>query len=146
MRKRGISLMEIMLAVMVSGILAAATMNVSKASRGEIFLAETRAKLNHLRIGISMYEYRLSAYPTAAVLASNSYSYTDNGVPKTDTFYVGDFPIEPFKTSGAVSAALTGTGGWYYVQATGTIRVNLLDAEYGPNGTRRRLSEVASAW
>lgn len=148
MRRYGISLMEVTLAVVASLTLAAFTASTARHMTNESRMAQAKQILTQMRINIGLYKFRspTKSPPTLATFNSNTYSYNDSGTTRTGEFYGGGIPPEPFTGSTAVVGTWDGTGGWVYYPSSGTVAVNLDGWQYGPGGSKINLSDYAWDW
>lgn len=147
-RKRGFSLLELVIVVVIIGIISAiAIPRISRGSAGAADSALT-ANLAILRNGIEVYKAEHGgAVPTVAniVDALTKYSNvtgTDFVVTKDATHIYGPYirtipalPVGGRKGSTGIDAADGAGIGWIYVVATGQISANTTGAEADDAGT-----------
>jgi prepilin-type N-terminal cleavage/methylation domain-containing protein len=140
-RRRGFSLVELVVVVMVVGILAAIA--IPRLSRGSAGAADSAltADLAMLRTAIENYatDHR-GQFPTAANFSHQVRLYTDLAgnvsAARTSTAmygtYLGAIPAAPVggRKGGSQVAAADGPDvGWIYNESTGAIRVNATTAD-----------------
>jgi prepilin-type N-terminal cleavage/methylation domain-containing protein len=152
-KRRGFSLIELVIVVVIIGILAAIA--IPRLSRGSAGAAESAlaGNLAVLRSAIDLYATEHGGkYPSVANFAAQLTSYTDidGGASATSsgTYLYGPYlrkvpplPVGPanYRGSTTVVDGSTGTpgtnpGGWFYNAQTGQIRANLADAEVDGRG------------
>ena len=112
LRKRGFTLVEIVLVIVLIGILAAIVVPKFTGQSDKAKIAATKANIESIRSAIRLYQ-----------------SNNDGALPATlaalVTTYIKIVPEESVTPSSTVVAANTGAGGWVYVAATGEVSVNL---------------------
>lgn len=140
-RKKGFSLLEVVIVVAIIAILAAIGIpRMSRGSRGANDSAVS-GNLAVLRNAIDLYSAEHGgAFPTAAAIADQLTKYTDIGgtasATKTTTAIYGPYlrsipplPVGAKKGSTGIDIE-DGIGvGWLYVEASGTIKANTTATE-----------------
>ncbi len=110
--KRGFTLVEIILVIIIIGILAAIIVPKFAGQSDKAKIATTKANLNSLRSAVRLWQSDNDGTPPAALA---------NLVPN----YIRAIPEEAITPSTDVGAANDGTGGWVYTAADGDVSVNL---------------------
>ena len=111
-KKRGFTLVEIILVVIVIGILAAIIVPKFAGQSDKAKIATTKANLNSLRSAVRLWQSDNDGTAPAALA---------NLVPN----YIRAIPEEAVTPSTTVVGANDGTGGWVYTAADGDVGVNL---------------------
>jgi prepilin-type N-terminal cleavage/methylation domain-containing protein len=155
-RRRGFSLIELVIVVVIIGIIAAIAiprMSRGTAAAGDSALA---GNLTVLRNAVELYtsEHAGKLPGTAADIADKLTKYSDDQGATVDTKdathpygpYLRKIPAVPVGTlksnaavnskfvAGSTPEASNPTGGWLYDSATGNIKVNLPDGEVDLGG------------
>jgi prepilin-type N-terminal cleavage/methylation domain-containing protein len=147
MKRRGFSLLELVVVVVIIGIIAAVA--IPRLSRGSAGAADAALSSNLavLRNGIDLYSAEhVGAYPTLANIAGQLTQYTDAGgavvAAKDATHIYGPYvrkmpplPVGARKGSSGIAAADAVGIGWIYTAATGAIRANTTATERDEAGT-----------
>jgi len=110
--KRGFTLVEIILVIIIIGILAAIIVPKFAGQSDKAKIATTKANLNSLRSAVRLWQSDNDGTPPAALA---------NLVPN----YIRAIPEEAVTPSTDVKAANDGAGGWVYTAADGEVAVNL---------------------
>lgn len=153
-RKRGFSLIELVIVVVIIGIIGAIA--IPRMSRGTAGASESALKgdLAVLRNAIDLYAAEHNGSFPAFATANNQLTKltkadgsVDDGSGKAGGFifgpYIRKIPPMPIGTkqgdatfADADSAAIgAGTAGWYYKATTGEIQANLAGTETAEDGT-----------
>jgi type II secretion system protein G len=147
MKKKGFTLIELMIVVAIIGLLAAVAMpkftNVSESAKA----ANVQGNLASMRTAIAMFHAKSDEYPDLVDNedALGDVTATDTTIEFTDFYSKSKAPqtpgegsslsanndIETGTTSGNAITAETVDGGWAYAIADGGIRANLADNAYG---------------
>ena len=151
-RKRGFSLLELVIVVVIIGIIAAIA--IPRMSRGTAGAGDsaTAGDLAVLRNAIDLYAAEHGgSFPTLADIADQLTQYTDSvgdaQAAKDATHIYGPYlrkvpplPVGERKSkitfTATVPAATTADAGWYYNATTGDILANCKDAEVDASGTQ----------
>ncbi|HYE20633.1 MAG TPA: prepilin-type N-terminal cleavage/methylation domain-containing protein [Tepidisphaeraceae bacterium] len=150
-RRRGFSLIELVIVVVIIGIIAAIA--IPRLSRGASGAADSAlsGNVSVLRNAIDLYATEHGGtYPTLANVVDQLTTYTDasgtTSATKTATAIYGPYlrkmpslPVGTNKNSATVVDGSSGTpgtaaGGWFYNASTGEIKANLADAEKDASG------------
>ena len=111
-RKRGFTLVEIVLVIVLIGILAAIIVPKFAGQTGKAKIAATKANIESLRSAIRLYQ-----------------GNNDGTLPSDLTSLVGIYlqtmPEEAITPSSAESTVIDGSGGWSYDSSMGEVAVNL---------------------
>ncbi len=120
-RKRGFTLVEIILVIIIIGILAAIIVPKFAGQNDKAKVATTRANINSIRSAVRLFQ-------------------SDNdGTPPSDLAtdlvptYIRAIPEEAVTGTNNVVAAFDGGGGWVYDGTDGSVSINLGGADV--NGT-----------
>jgi general secretion pathway protein G len=140
--KRGFTLVEILIVVVILGILAAIVIPQFTQASTEAKLNSLTSDLQTLRSQIELYKVQhndiaptLANFTTQMMYCTNSAGTADNPATKTRTAtanlgpYLERIPGNPFSTVAVaddvvVWGSAVGTGGWEYNETTGEIRAN----------------------
>lgn len=156
--KRGFTLVEILIVVIILGILAAIVIPQFTEASSEARISNLMTNLQTIRSQLLLYKTQhLEQYPgdasDADVFAQQMTQYTDvNGntsaTPDSDhPFgpYLQSIPANPLSGDNTVTvvddadtafAAPETDGGWWFNKATGEFRANLTDAHTTSDGTK----------
>lgn len=155
MKKRGFTLIELMVVIAIIGLLAAIALprfaNVSDSAK----VANVQGNISSLRTAISMHFAKNDAYPALPTTGSDLDTITTstNGANVAFTEFYGksNLPETPGSTTNSVTITkkktlintasgndfttldANGDGGWMYRAADGAIRANLKTGAYGDN-------------
>ncbi len=153
-RKRGFSLIELVIVVVIIGIIGAIA--IPRMSRGTAGASESALKgdLAVLRNAIDLYAAEHNgSFPAFATVSDQLTKLTkadgsvDDGTGKAGGFifgpYIRKIPPMPVGTKagnatfadGDTVAEGTGASGWWYKATTGEIKANLLATEVAEDGT-----------
>ncbi len=139
MTQRGISLLEVALAVSVGLMLTAGGVYAYRQHLHSTHISQAKLMLSTMRQEIEMYRYRTGRPPTHAVLSANQYELVTGDPASRRAFYgkpgspLRD-PLHPPMTAGLGSpiknlrtGEATGSpwGGWGYHETTGYLEPNL---------------------
>jgi len=152
-RRRGFSLIELVIVVVIIGIIGAiAVPRMSRGAKGASDSAVT-ANLTVLRNALDLYETEHNgSFPTFANMPNALLQYTDStsaatpGAKSSANIYgpyiraIPTLPVGANKGKNTFTATAPGVTagafGWYYDAATGTIKANAIDAEVDVVGVK----------
>lgn len=159
MVKKGFTLVEILIVVIILGILAAIVIPQFTEASAEARISNLVTNLQTVRSQLLLYKTQhIESYPgsasDAALFGQQMTQYTDaagtvSAVPSTTyTFgpYLQQVPINPLSGLSTVTITDTATdvftapatgsdGGWWFNRGTGEFRANLADSWTKPDGT-----------
>lgn len=138
MRKRGFTLLELLIVISIIAILAATLIPNFIGFDAEAKLASTKTNLNTLRTRISLFRAKESRYP-AKLEDLLTVTYNDLGVEKT---YLEQMPVEFITNTEGNNTidnlrstdSLAGDGGWVYIVDKAKVVVDYdqpLDSKWG---------------
>lgn len=124
-KRRGFTLIELVVVVLVIGILAAVAapkiLDMANNSR----TSATRHSLTVVRDAIELYKSQNGSYPEAATLAADLKPFLKTAFP---TCQVGNFNANVVATTETpITTVVTGGSAWVYNETTGEISVNHAD-------------------
>ncbi|MGB2753947.1 MAG: prepilin-type N-terminal cleavage/methylation domain-containing protein [Phycisphaerae bacterium] len=156
--KKGFTLVEILIVVIILGILAAIVIPQFTEASGEARVSNLMTNLQTIRSQLLLYKTQhLETYPAAAAgedFADQMTSYTDvdgtvSATPDSDFPYgpyLQSIPVNPISGDNTVTVVLDGAtafaapaadGGWWFNSVTGEFRANLTDARTATDGTTK---------
>lgn len=159
--KRGFTLVEILIVVVILGILAAIVIPQFTQASTEAKVSSSLSTLQSLRSQVELYKIQhndncptLALFPNAMTMASDSNAVADaDYVARTadnkDTEpygpYMQTIPLNPWNNSRSVAAADGATVGWVYNEDTGEIfvAVNCISTDTETTATLDNAGAVA---
>lgn len=135
--KKGFTLVEILIVVVILGILAAIVIPQFSQASTDAKLNSCRSSLQSLRSQIELYKIQHNDQPPAlATFADQMTTYSDadgnTNATKTGAFIYGPYmqrvPRNPWNNSDTLAAADATGVGWVYDDTTGAIYVGVADA------------------
>jgi general secretion pathway protein G len=157
--KRGFTLVEILIVVIILGILAAIVIPQFTEASSEARVSNLMTNLQTMRSQLLLYKTQhLEHYPTddssgnTFAQQMTQYSDVDGGVSATPSSsypygpYLQSIPVNPISSSKTVVvetdaattfAAPDADGGWWFNSATGELRANLTDVRLASDGTTK---------
>jgi general secretion pathway protein G len=147
LRRRGFSLIELVIVIVIIGIIGAiAVPRMSRAATGAADSSLT-ADLNVLRTAIDLYQAEHGGtYPTFANFVDQLTTYSNDAgatqATKDTTYiygpYIREIPsikVGPLKGANTVSNTVEDGTAWYYNETTGEIRANYANTVVDGRGT-----------
>jgi general secretion pathway protein G len=125
--RRGFTLIELVIVVLVLGIIAAAAAPKLFDTANDARDSSTRHSLTVLRNALEMHRSQLGSYPTAATITTALLPYLQGPFPDAQVGANQNATVGA-STQQPITTPATGTNGWVYNQTTGEIRIN--DATY----------------
>ena len=159
--RKGFTLVEILIVVIILGILAAIVIPQFTEASGEARVSNLMTNLQTIRSQLLLYKTQhVETLPASAagedgtVFANQMTSYTDvdgnvNATPDSDFPYgpyLQTIPVNPVSGDNTVTvvqdgatafAAPAADGGWWFNSVTGQFRANLTDARETTDGTTK---------
>jgi general secretion pathway protein G len=148
---KGFSLVEILIVVIILAIIGAIVLGQYQGITAQANESCIRENLAMVRAQIQLYRHQHAGFPSAAGFAAQMTQYTDaagNAVATRDgshTYgpYVERIPVNPVTnyatvrgvTLGSVFSAPATNAGWWYNEATGEFRPDLIDSLVDERGT-----------
>ena len=143
MRKRGFTLIELMIVVAIIGLLSAIALpkfgNVNESAKA----ASVQGNLANMRTAIAMFYAKTDEYPDLAGNENSLNSVVADSASFTDYYSKTKSPVTPAFTSGTSVVVKTNEitevetvglddsdGGWAYYSSDGSIRADLPTAAY----------------
>ena len=155
---QGISFVEVTLAIVLGIIIMLSTFGTYSSYKEDLKFKQARAIVQTVKGSLAFYQTQQTTYPPMCCAIGSLFSNNMNLTINNRLFYgdyknatIKPFPADPYKyvntiVAGTVATGPPSAGGWYYDQTTGTFGINLLDSEYGVNGTVKKLYSNPSTW
>jgi len=141
--KRGFTLVEILIVVVILGILAAIVVPQFTQASTEAKISSTTSSLQSLRGQLQLYKIEhndnlpalavfteamtMCSNDTATVLADYAVRTAANEISHPNGPYMGNVPANPWNGSRTVAAAAAAGNGWIYDDVQGTIYCDVSD-------------------
>ncbi len=125
--KKGFTLVELVVVVLIIGIIAAVAAPRMFDTAGDARQNSTRQSLSVIRDAVELYKAQNGNYPTAASLATSLQANLKGPFPKVQMGANQNATVVA-TTQSPITAPEAGAAGWVYNQTTGDITVN--DATY----------------
>lgn len=134
MWRRGFTLIEVMIIVMILGILAGIVIPQFTSAADTSKLGTLKTNLATIRAQIEMYKFEHNeTYPTSAATLVDQLTLASKPDGSTAALgtagfnlgpYLQQFPNNPFTDASTVGSGAVGSSDWYYDAATGQFRAN----------------------
>lgn len=121
--RRGFTLVELVIVVLVIGIIAAIAAPKMFDTAGSARTNSTKQSLSTLRQAIELYRANTGAYPVAATMATDLRAYLQGPFPSPQIGANQGVATVKATTDNPITSA-SGSEGWIYNATTGEIRVN----------------------
>jgi general secretion pathway protein G len=121
--RRGFTLVELVIVVLVIGIIAAIAAPKMFDTAGSARTNSTKQSLSTLRQAIELYRAQTGAYPAAASMATDLRTYLQGPFPSPQVGANQGVATVKSSTDNPITTA-SGGEGWIYNPTTGEIRVN----------------------
>ncbi len=126
-RRRGFTLIELVIVVLVLGIITAVAAPKMFDTATEARDNATRQSLGVLRGAIELYRAQNGSYPAANTLTTDLLPFIQGSFPAPQAgANKGDATVVS-STQNPITTAEAGTAGWVYNATTGELRVNAAD-------------------
>jgi len=123
-RRRGFTLIELVIVVLVLGIITAVAAPKMFDTATEARDNATRQSLGVLRGAIELYRARNGSYPAASTLATDLQTFIQGSFPAPQAGANKGSATVVASTQNPITTAEAGTAGWAYNATTGELRVN----------------------
>lgn len=120
--RRGFTLVELVIVVLVIGIIAAIAAPKMFDTAGSARTNSTKQSLGTLRQAIELYRANTGAYPASASIATDLRTYLQGPFPSPQVGSNQNATVKA-STDNPITTA-SGTEGWVYNPTTGELRVN----------------------
>ena len=130
MKRRGFTLVELLIVVIILGILAAIVVPQFSDASSDTQVSSLRTNLQTIRGQIELFRLQHSGtYPALTTFVDQMTKRTDaaGAVSANGAFgpYLQAIPVNPMNNSAELSSSTSDTAkGWYYDQNTGTFKAN----------------------
>lgn len=123
-RKKGFTLVELVVVVLIIGIIAAVGAPRMFDTAGDARESSTRQSLAVIRDAIELYKAQNGSYPPAATLSTALKTFLKGPFPKVQAGANKNSTVVASTQAPSITAPETGTAGWAYNETTGEIVVN----------------------
>lgn len=122
--RRGFTLVELVIVVLVIGIIAAIAAPKMFDTAGNARTNSTQQSLRTLRNAIELYRANNGSYPAAASITTDLRTYLQGPFPAPQIGSRQNPTVASTTSDPITAAAASGTEGWLYNATTGQIKVN----------------------
>jgi general secretion pathway protein G len=122
--RRGFTLVELVIVVLVIGIIAAIAAPKMFDTAGSARTNSTQQSLRTLRSAIELYRANNGSYPAAASITTDLRAYLQGPFPAPQVGSRQNATVASSTSDPITAAAASGTEGWIYNATTGQIKVN----------------------
>ena len=123
-RRRGFTLVELVIVVLVLGIISAIAAPKMFDTANNARDASARQSLAVMRDAIELYRSQTGSYPAAASLTTDILPYIQGSFPAPGAGANANSATVAASTQNPITAVETGSDGWAYNETTGELRIN----------------------